>query len=511
MFVSNANDTIHLDRSKKKTKPTKSRIIQNTLEYVVEYDHRPMDLELISGSRGKGCYVTECFKKGMTPTGVIYGNSKLMAINSIHVEKELFKNILAHLKAAALPMRLKLQSPPFPGGWKPEGGKRRKRRKHRPKAPTYAIERNSMPGSRETKLPQYRSEKTIMVNSRGTRDTNNRSLRRSKSTGSSLILKDFHKRPAYSRFPQLSTVGAKGQLSYDLQIASDEMKEELNYLRTALRRIYSALITTPGPDGEAKQEIQIPFNKKFMKHFQMLEVILRAAQLKRVRERNDPLSKPAVRTPHNVAHDNIARKSDLAGAGSVDQWLGRIIQELGVNHLNLETRAEECVQSLGAICKLKETTDMLSNQVKSMEDLLGYVKGKNLNAMQQVEEFKTKMIDVEQGVGKLVLKIFGLRDRVGSLATCLKKVQQPRVKRLASELGVAPIQNGGARISDLQLINQLDPLTSVLDQIVGLVRKSEIVIRDGLLVEPKKSVDPRVHYIKQEDLLIPEPKTVKVK
>jgi len=122
------------------------------------------------------------------------------------------------------------------------------------------------------------------------------------------------------------------------------------------------------------------------------------------------------------------------------------------------------------------------------------------------------MIDVEQGVEKVVLKFFGLRDRVSSLAKCLTKVQQPRVNRLASELRLAPIQAmyAGARITDLKLINQLDPLTSLLDQMVNLVRKSEIVIRDGLLVKHAKSFDTTRQYSKSLDLSISGPKAIVV-
>jgi len=325
-----------------------------------------------------------------------------------------------------------------------------------------------------------------------------------------MILHDTRNRPSHRKFAQHSSRSANSQYSHEQRIVSDEMKEELNYLRSSLGRIYAALIMTPNSNGETAKGIEIPFNKKFMKHFQMLEVILKAAQLKRVRDKNDPLSKPAAPTRRGNDHDYVPQTSDLAGAVNVDQWLGRIIQELGVNNLNLDTRAEECVQSLEAICKLKEATDMLGNQVKSLEDLLNFVKEKNVNAMQQLEEFKTKVIDVEQGVEKVVLKIFGLRDRVGSLAKCLTKVQQPRVNRLAAELRLAPIQANyaGARISDLKLINQLDPLTSVLDQMVNLIRKSEIVIRDGLLVESEKTLESREQYYKEQDLSISEPRAV---
>jgi len=497
-------------RGSKKTKQTKSRVIQNTLEYVVEYDRRPMNLQFLSGTKGKSCYVTEIVKKGQTPCGVIYAHSRLISINSVNVEKQLFDNIMVELQTAPLPLRLKLQSPPLPVAQKTDGGKRRKRRKHRGKMPTYGSaylsEQNLRSITREPKHSQHRAERIVKQNPRESKDLRRitKKKMRRMSTGSSQILQNMGQ--SYDRASPLSVVVP--QVRYrDQEMTPNEMKEELDYLRSALERIYSALIMRPSVNEEVGHEIQIPFNKKFLRYFQMFEVILNAARLKRVREQDDPSWKRAAPTPRKEDHDFTLQTSDLAGAINIDQWLGRIIIEVGVDHLNLESRAEECVKSLEAICQLKETNDMLGKQVRSLEDLLKFVNKRNEAAMEQVEGFKTKLIDVEQGVEKVVLKVSGLRDRVSSLAKCLTKVQQPRVNRLASELRLAPIQaiHAGARITDLNLINQLEPLTSLLDQMVNLVRKSEIVIRDGLLVKVQKSFHITRQNNKEQDVSISKP------
>jgi len=474
-----------IDRMQKKSKQTKSRVIQNTLDYVVEYSKRPKNLQLISGSKGKGCYVTEYVQRGIAPSGAIYAQSRLLAINCMNVEKKLFDKIMLQFNTAPLPLRLKLQSPPIPVV-QTERSKRRKRRKQR-SIPSYSSEQTLESVTGETKGPQWKSERTLILGPRETKEARRNFKKKTKrrmSTGQ--CFKNMNV-PSCDVLLPISHIPPKFQLKDDQQFASVELREELAYLRTSLGRIYAALVITPGRDGEGDQEVVIPFNTKFMKHFRMLEVILKATRLKR-EGKNDPAPKPAAPTTRCKEIDFLPKKSDLAGAADIDQWLGRIIQELGVDHLHLESRAEECVQSLEAICKLKEATDMMGNQVKSLEELLDFVNKKNAAAMQQVEEFKTKIIDVEQGVEKLVVKICGLRDRVGSLAKCIMKVQEPSVNRLASELRLTPIQANftGDSISNLISIKQLDPITAVLDQMVNLIRKVEIVIRDGLLIEREK-------------------------
>merc|ERR1712060_786757 len=152
-----------------------------------------------------------------------------MAINSLNVEKQQFDRIMAQLKAASLPLRLKLQSPPFPAGQKPDGGKRRKRRKQRIKIPKYATERSFRMDSREAKLPSYRSDQSIKLRTRETRDTQ-RSKKKNKirrmSTGSSMILHDSRTRPTYTKFAHHSSVSSNSQYSHEQRIASDDMKEE---------------------------------------------------------------------------------------------------------------------------------------------------------------------------------------------------------------------------------------------------------------------------------------------
>lgn len=449
----------------------------------MQYDTRPKNLELISGPMGKGCYVSEKVKRGGPPSSVIHLQSKLLAINSMNVEKQGFDKIKIQLKTAVLPLRLKLQSSTLPPSQRTDQSKRRKRRKHRSKAPMYTSERILRQSAKETIVPSHRTPK-----SRGNRDykESKQTKQRRMSTGSWQYLQDVFARPSYEMHPPLSTIPSNDSKPDN---ASDEMKEELDYLRTALERIYAA--TTPQENGEFDQKIEIPFNKKFVRYFQMLEHILKSTSLKRGIQEADSFLKPNAPKPRAEDHDFVPQRSDLAAAVNVEQWLRRIVQELGVNHLNLESRAEECVQSLEAICNLKDATDMMSNQVRSLENLLTYVKRKNANATQEIEKFKTKMIDVEQGVEKIVIKIFGIRDRVGSLVKCLVKAQNPRVNRLASEVRLSPIQadHVGGRISDLQLMNRLDPLISLLDKIINLIRKSEIVIRDGLTVESEKYFD----------------------
>lgn len=494
------------DRMKKKSKQTKARVIQNTLDYVVEFVKRPKNLSLISGSKGKGCYVTEYPKRGKAPSGEIFAHSRLLAINSMNVEKQQFDKIMVQLNTASLPVRLKLQSPPIPVAQKSERVKRRKRRKQR------SSERPLRSVTKEKREPQWRNERNLRLSSRETRETRRKfekNTRRRMSTGQFMKFKNAQ--PSRDILPPLSIIPPKVLLQDDQKDTSVELKEELAYLRLSLGRIYAALVLPPRNEGEGDQEVVLPFNAKFTKHFRMLEVVLKATRLGRAQGIDDPPSKPAAPAPR-YEKDFIPQKSDLAAAANVDQWLGRIIQELGVNHLNLESRAEECIQSLQAICKLKETTDIMGNQVKSLEELLDFVNKKNETAMQQIEEFKSKIINVEQGVEKLVLKICGLRDRVGSLAKCITKVQEPRVNRLASELRLAPIPANftGDSISNLIMIRQLDPLTAVLDQMVNLVRKTEIVIREGLLVEREKTLTIYDSLKSQQGLSINGQNTIRV-
>lgn len=264
-----------------------------------------------------------------------------------------------------------------------------------------------------------------------------------------------------------------------------EMKEELVYLRTSLKRIYT-ILTNPRLRESSKNDTDIEFNRKFAKHFQMMQMILTMARMKRAREEDNlPFLSPT-----RVSHRELVEKNDTSLGWNINQWLGRIIKELGVDRLQLVSRAEECAMSFEAICNIKETKNMLSNQVQCLEELIKLVRKKKTTAFAQMEEFKNKILAVGQKVGNVVVKVKGLRDRLGSLVNSLIEVQHPWVNRLVSEVHLSSMQTSLAFPTGLEhnspVADKLESLTSVVDNMVSLVRKSEIVIRNGLVAVTRK-------------------------
>ena len=99
-----------LPRSHKGSKKGKSKV-QSMLEYVVQYDARPLNLELIPGAKGKGCYVSEYKGRGRTQPSVIKPNSKVISINDLNVETQPFDTIQMILLNNPMPLRLHLHYP----------------------------------------------------------------------------------------------------------------------------------------------------------------------------------------------------------------------------------------------------------------------------------------------------------------------------------------------------------------------------------------------------------------
>jgi len=509
--------------SKKRSKSSKSKVT-NMWEYVVQYDARPMNLVLIPGSKGKSCYISEHQGRG-PPSSVIYPKSKVLAINDLSMDNQTFENIKMMLMKAPLPLKLHLHSPTIQVDQRSESGKHRRRRKHRPKHRSVGRIKVNSAGPGELKLKKSTSYTRMGVSPR-----KDLKLQKTLSLGRSVphprepkqkrtSWKDKHQRRKSTGSWQMFQDGARESSQVDLlelpsQILSvrtptkgkskqsrkapssarksaaspakkmvfpsSPMKEELDYLKNCLKRIYSAL-TKRTNEGDEQKEIRIPFNRNYPKHFQMLEVILIQSRLRRAKEPNDPKSK------YPLENFGEMPQIELALGSNIDEWVGRIAQELGVDKLNINSRTEECVVSLEAICKLKEDRDMLSNQVKSLEELLKFVRRKSASASTQVEEFKTRVTNIGEGVGKMVVKILGLRDRLGSFSSCLRKVELPGVHRLATELDIAPIHKdwslAGKFGPNTPLNNQLESLTTLLDMMISLIRKSEVVIRDGMIPE----------------------------
>jgi len=513
-----------LERSSKKRSKSKNKV-SNMWEYVVQYDARPMNLVLIPGSKGKSCYISEHQGRG-PPSSVIYPKSKVLAINDLSMDNQTFENIKMMLMKAPLPLKLHLHSPSIQVDQRSESGKHRRRRKHRPKQRSVGRIKVNSAGPGELRLQKAMSYTRMGVSPRNnlklqktlslgkmvphtrepkqTRRSHKDKHQRRKSTGSWQMFQDGARESSQVDFedlpnqilsvrtptkgkskqskkaPSSAYKSAASPASKKKESTSSQMKEELDYLKNCLKRIYSAL-AKPSNEGDEQKEIRIPFNRKYPKHFQMLEVILIQSRLRRAKEPEDPKSKYPLESYGEVP------QIELALGSNIDEWVGRIAQELGVDKLNINSRTEECVVSLEAICKLKEDRDMLSNQVKSLEELLKFVRRKSASASTQVEEFKTRVTNIGEGVGKMVVKILGLRDRLGSFSSCLRKVELPSVNRLATELDLAPIHKNwslaGKFGPNTPLNNQLESLTSLLDMMISLIRKSEVVIRDGMIPE----------------------------
>jgi len=510
-----------LERGRKKaTKSAKSKG-QSIWEYVVQYDVRPMNLELIPGSKGQNCYISEYKGRG-PPSSVIWPKSKVLAINDLSMENQTFEAIKMMLMKAPLPLKLHLHSPNMKTIKRSESVKNPRRRKHRRQRSEGRVKISSKPGeyklqkalsmgrlgvSSPRKPTDLKLQKTMSLSKiaqippapKQKRQPEGRRHGRRRSTGSwnmfqdgaresNLVdIKDISKqvtggfrtaKKAKSKAkkapsPAYKTVTSPAKKKESS--SSAQMKEELDYLKNSLKRIYVAL-TKPSNEGDEQKEIKIPFNRNYPKHFQMLEVILIQSRLRRAKDPDDSMQK------YPVERNGEMSRSDLGL--NIDQWVGRIAQELGLDKLNIESRAEQCAVSLEAIRKMKEERDTLSNQVKSLEELLKFVRRRSASALTQVEEFKTRVSNIGEGVGKMVVKILGLRDRLGSFSNCLRKVQLPRVNRLASELDIAPIHKNWTLTAkfgpDSPLSNQLESLTSLMEKMISLVRKSEVVIRDGM-------------------------------
>lgn len=487
---------IDVEHSKGAGKQTKSRH-QDMWEYVVEYDSRPTNLELMPGNYGLGCFISEY---GKSASGMIYDGSRLVAINDHSVENQKFENVKMRLKTASYPVRLLLHSPNIKLDQRVEPSKRRKRRTNRSKSkPT-----------NDTKLVKSKSSN---LSSRRSKQKRSRSLKskyeRRGSTGSWHLLTD--QRPFPIKENECSTSSLKNIQakvpSKQRKTSTAEMKEELVYLRSSLKRIYTVL-TGPKSDESTKKEVEIEFNRKFVTHFQMMQMILATARTNLARE-------PAFFSPR-MSYREAPGVDDRALGWNINQWLERIIQELGVDKLKLNSRAEECAMSFQAISSLKETKNMLSNQVQSLEELIRFVRKKKAVVVAQMEDFKSKIVDVGQKIDNVVVKVLGLRDRLGSLAKCLTMVQHPAVNRLVSDTGLEEMHAHYSSTTSLKssspLVEQLVTLTSVLDKMISLIRKSEVVIHDGLVTKPEDDADlkesfPRIRndFSNQSFARVPNP------
>jgi hypothetical protein len=160
--------------------------------------------------------------------------------------------------------------------------------------------------------------------------------------------------------------------------------------------------------------------------------------------------------------------------------------------LKLGSRAKECAMSLEAICGLKETNVMLANQVQSLEELIKFVRKKNAAALSEMKDLKSK-VDVGQKVEKVVVKVLGLKDRLGSLTKCLTDVKNPWVNRLVTEVRLSQMETSFTSTTSIDIsspvANQVESLITVVDKMVSLVRKLEVVICDGLIAVLKNDFD----------------------
>merc|ERR1719285_641097 len=137
----------------------------------------------------------------------------------MNVEKQVFDKIKIQLRTALLPMRLTLESPTLPPSLRTDKVKRRKRRKHRSKAPMYTSERTLRLSANETRRePSHRTPQ-----SRGNRDYKDlkQIKQRRMSTGSWQYLQDVSARASYEMYPPLSTIYSNEPKPNK---ASDEMK-----------------------------------------------------------------------------------------------------------------------------------------------------------------------------------------------------------------------------------------------------------------------------------------------
>merc|ERR550525_1361203 len=114
-----------------------------------------------------------------------------------------------------------------------------------------------------------------------------------------------------------------------------------------------------------------------------------------------------------------------------------------------------------------------------MEQLLSSMRAQKGTLQSEGEELRARQMEVGQRVEKVVIKALGLKDRLGSLAKTLTRVELPRVNRLASELRLAPIHTTLDMHSPAT--TQLEALLSALDSMKSLTRKAETIIRDGLV------------------------------
>jgi len=451
-------------------KQSKSRH-QNMWEYVVEYDSRPTNLELMAGNYGLGCFVSEF---GKNTSGMIYEGSRLVAINDHAVENQKYDNIMMRLKTATYPLRLLLHSPNIKADQRGEPSKRRKRHSHRSKSkPTNELE-----------PMKSKSSNLTSRSSKQKRKSNKSNHERRGSTGSWHLLTEQRPIPKKHGYLPKSSKNVQAKVpSKQRKTSTTEMKEELFYLRSSLKRIYTVL-TSPRSDGFKKEE-EIEFNRKFVKHFQMMQMILATARANMAKE-------PAFFSPR-LSYREAPGVDDHALGWNINQWLERIIQELGVDRLKLNSRAEECAMSFQAISSLKETKNMLSNQVQSLEQMIKFVRKKKAAIVAQMEAFKSKIVDVGQKIDNVVVKVLGLRDRLGSLVKCLTMVQHPGVARVVSDVRLEQIHERYASTTSLEssspLVEQLVTLTSTFDQMISLIRKSEVVIHKGLVSKPEGDAD----------------------
>merc|ERR1719192_3004422 len=132
---------------------------------------------------------------------------------------------------------------------------------------------------------------------------------------------------------------------------------------------------------------------------------------------------------------------------------------------------------------MKETNQTLRNEVIQMEQLLSSMRAQKGVQQGETEELRARSMEIGQRVEKVVIKALGLKDRLGSLAKTLSRVELPRINRLASELRLAPIHTTLDMHSPAS--TQLEALLNALDAMKSLTRKAELMIREGLTANSK--------------------------
>jgi len=455
--------------------------VQRVWEYVIHYNDRPKNLRLESGRKGKGCYVWERAAPGTKPPGLINDRSKIVGINEHRVENHSFESIRQLLKTAAPPLRLRFRSRKAPQN--AEDQRRADKRKMR-KQYEREMSTKSLPGGHgygggsRARHIDYDLDPRFRSRARAPSAESPYDVYRGGGPPPPQAYDPVY--DDYSRTgpppPMQPPPPAQQQpppQAVPVPAGAETALRELEYLKNALSLIHSAVTEKPGPDGKPKGTFNIPYHREYANHFRMLETILHAARLKGDSQSSQRMA---------VSEADKTFRSTLAKAAPIDQWFHRIFVELRVDQLELSGPEDQCMMTLERICDLKETNQTLRNEVIQMEQLLSSMRSQKNSLQAKSEELKARDMEIGQRVEKVVIKALGLKDRLGSLAKTLGRVEDTRLSRLGNELRLAPIHTTLDMHSPPS--TQLEALLNALDAMKSLSRKAELMIRE-ISVQPK--------------------------